>query len=278
MQAIGDIILQHKPYVVALQEMTAQHWGACMRHPVFRTYHWSEPPHGSRYFTMLGCIQPFVHIPHRLPFRASNMGRDIVIGIVAPLDGDDELPWLAIGTSHLESLDQAKMRKAQIKEGLDELESIAIRSWKETHTVEDLVFCGDTNIDEQVDGQVVPPLPWQDVWSTAHSRDPGYTFDVKRNQMMAQQDVWARSHNARLRYDRFWARLSYYEVGRCELLGTERLQDVSEPVWPSDHFGLLLELELKKSGDDALPKSSPACPSSGCTASGCTTKAACLAM
>ena len=47
---------------------------------------------------------------------------------------------LVFATSHLESLDNAKARKAQLEESL--------RAFGGAH---DVVFCGDTNIDEATD-------------------------------------------------------------------------------------------------------------------------------
>ena len=68
--------------------------------------------------------------------------------------------------------------------------------------------------------------------------------------MVKRLDGWARKNGARVRLDRFWVRLSNYRCGRCELVGTEPLAVVTTggPAegewWPSDHFGVLLTLNL----------------------------------
>ena len=65
--------------------------------------------------------------------------------------------------------------------------------------------------------------------------------------MMARLDGWARSHSARLRYDRCWVRLSNFRVVDAALIGTEPVpprQFLSTSMtWPSDHFGVMVTLE-----------------------------------
>lgn len=225
MKAIGDILESTTPHLVALQEMTAEHWQICLQHPSFSRYSWSQPPPRQRYYTMLGSSIPFTVPPERQPFRTSSMERDLLYATVK----QEQLPPLVFATSHLESLDNAQVRAAQIDESL--------RLLSRTN---DAVFCGDTNINPAADGEVGLPSPWQDAWLTLRPQEPGYTFDVQKNKMMAQHDSWARSTGARLRFDRFWVKLSSYAVTNIELLDQPLEEDAS--VWPSDHFGLLLTL------------------------------------
>eukprot|EP00931_Biecheleriopsis_adriatica_P111137 TRINITY_DN85486_c0_g1_i1.p1 TRINITY_DN85486_c0_g1~~TRINITY_DN85486_c0_g1_i1.p1 ORF type:complete len:266 (+),score=44.24 TRINITY_DN85486_c0_g1_i1:40-798(+) len=225
MQAICDIIGSKSPDLVALQEITAQHWALCREHPAMAGFTWSIPPPDQRYFTLLGSRWPFSHPPTRHEFEVTLMGRDLLYATVTP----PGLPPLVFATSHLESLDRAKVRKEQIGESLQALQHAS-----------DAVFCGDTNIDERVDGEIALPAPWRDAWLEAKPDDPGYTFDVERNGMLLQLDDWARTNHARLRFDRFWIKSSSYAVSGIELLD-ETID--GRALWPSDHFGLLLVLD-----------------------------------
>ncbi|CAE7214682.1 Ipo9 [Symbiodinium pilosum] len=234
LEAIGNIIAQKNPDLIALQEMTAEHWQECLKSEAFRRYSWSPaPPH--RYFTMLGSRLPVKTEPARHPFKASRMQRDLVTMIVEP----SGLPPLAFATSHLESLDEHEARRVQINESLTQL---AIHA--------DAVFCGDTNINEAVDGNVKLPRNWEDAWLVLKPDDPGYTFDVERNSMMSAHDGWARANKARLRFDRFWMKMSNYAATDIELLD----EPIKDGLWPSDHFGLLLTLqEWRQNRGDQKP-------------------------
>ena len=44
---------------------------------------------------------------------------------------------------------------------------------------------GDTNINEAMDGALQPPAPWEDAWVSLRPDEPGYTFDVERNVIIA---------------------------------------------------------------------------------------------
>merc|ERR1712113_355334 len=83
---------------------------------------------------------------------------------------------------------------------------------------QDAVFCGDTNINEQYDGEVQLPYPWRDAWLELRPQDGGYTFDVERNEMLASRDKWAVSNHALLRFDRFWVKLTNYNLSSITLL------------------------------------------------------------
>eukprot|EP00439_Symbiodinium_sp_Y106_P085706 s109_g29.t1 len=189
--------------------MTAEHWQECLQSESFRRYFWSSAPR-QRYFTMLGSRLPIKQEPVRHPFKASRMQRDLLMITVEP----PELPPLTFATSHLESMDEHKDRNAaarrvQIDESLSRLADYP-----------DVVFCGDTNINEAVDGNVKLPAEWEDAdaWLVLKPDDPGYTFDVERNRMMAASDGWARANNARLRFDRFWTKMTNYAATEIELL------------------------------------------------------------
>jgi hypothetical protein len=250
MHGIGDAIAEKKPHLVALQEMTLKHFEACMSHPTFQQYHWTHgimsPKAGSRYFTVIGSLRPFQTAPMRYSFSNSRMGRDLLAVATQP---DDGLPPLVFGTSHLESLDCASARAKQLREALPLLQRMASARGGEA----DVVFCGDTNINESIDGVIRLPPAWQDAWEALNrtlggSSDPGYTFDVEQNLMMASRDDWAHKNRARLRFDRFFVKLARYTISHMEIVGTQPIPDSNGfmSIWPSDHFGALLHLDEKR--------------------------------
>jgi len=175
---------------------------------------------------MIGSRLPVISEASRQPFQWSAMARDLLHMKVAP---SSQHP-LVFATTHLESLGESQARSAQIMESTESLGSSS-----------DVIICGDTNINENIDGEVQLPPPWIDAWLACRPDDPGYTFDVERNPMLAQKSSWAIRNQARLRYDRFWVKLQNYALTDIELL--DGPVDDSDTLWPSDHFGLLLTIE-----------------------------------
>mmetsp|Transcript_98236 Transcript_98236/g.256596 ORF Transcript_98236/g.256596 Transcript_98236/m.256596 type:complete len:268 (+) Transcript_98236:85-888(+) len=225
MHAIGDLIASTSPDLVALQEMTQDHWRVCLAHPAFKEFSWSQPERQG-YYTLIGSRSHFSSAPLRRPFEATLMGRDLLYATVEP----PGLPLLVFATSHLESLDRAKVRREQMLEGFGRL-----------GTAPDVVWCGDTNINEGKDGPTSLPSGWQDAWTALRPQEGGYSFDVERNEMVPLFDGWAVQNKARIRYDRFWVKSANYTLAAIEMLD----EPIDKQLWPSDHFGLLLTLEAK---------------------------------
>lgn len=244
MKAIGDIIARTEPDLIAFQEMTPAHWDLLSSHEVIKMYSWSDPPR-QRYYTLIGSRSNFdvVNTFERFPFKASRMGRDLLKVTVKPPD----LPALVFATSHLESLDEYQARRRQIQESLD----------GHLKDAEDAIFCGDTNVNDALDGDVLLPKGWKDAWLVLRPEDEGFTFDVERNSMVAEMDDWAFKNQARLRYDRFWIKVSNYAPVAIELLD----EQIEEKLWPSDHFAVLLSMEEWRQhyGDQSQQKSQREC-------------------
>mmetsp|Transcript_100899 Transcript_100899/g.261134 ORF Transcript_100899/g.261134 Transcript_100899/m.261134 type:complete len:257 (-) Transcript_100899:59-829(-) len=227
MHAIGDILASRQPDLIAFQEMTDEHWRACRSHPAFASYSWSDAARpAARYYTLIGSRLPVISQASRRPFQRSSMGRDLLHLKV----GRPSEPPLVFATTHLESLDESQSRREQMEESFAALSSSP-----------DAVICGDTNINEAIDGVVALPRSWTDAWLALRPDDPGYTFDFTHNSMLAQKDSWAARNQARLRYDRFWVKLQSYTIADIELLASP-VHGMGK-LWPSDHFGLLLTLD-----------------------------------
>ncbi|KAG2300952.1 hypothetical protein Bca52824_037424 [Brassica carinata] len=115
-----------------------------------------------------------------------------------------------------------------------------------------VVFGGDINWDDKLDGKFPLPEKWVDVWEALKPGDPGFTYDTKANPMLSGNRALQK------RLDRFFCRLDDYKVGGVEMVGKEAIPGLSSyvkekrvrgdvkklelPVLPSDHFGLLLTL------------------------------------
>ena len=250
MRAIGDLIAHHAPHVVALQEVTDEHWAELTAHPSLAAYDWSPRPEGASYYTMIGSLTAWskLHQPHRVTYTNTGMGRDLLSAIVR----SDGQPPLVLGTSHLESLNMVRARSEQIAELTGWLNELGEGST-------DVVMCGDTNVasgslkGQAVDEPVSLGVGWRDAWEAVGGQDGGYTFDAQTNRMVHRLDGWARVNMARLRFDRFWTLLYRYECVGVEMIGTSPLasdgdaEAVGEEIWPSDHFGVLLTMAVRPS-------------------------------
>lgn len=175
-----------------------------------------------------------------LPTR---MGRSLLFAECAA-----RYPGLFVATVHLESLSSAAVRKQQLQVAAAVLERYPTS-----------VICGDFNFDDtQTWGdwqrqrpQLAPEalennvlrdvLPsFCDAWRFVHPSEPGKTFDGEAN------PICVRDRFERMRYDRVLASTSGgLEPTAAELLGTTDIECQQAALKPSDHFGLLVDLDIK---------------------------------
>ncbi|CAN1326593.1 Tyrosyl-DNA phosphodiesterase 2, partial [Linum perenne] len=250
MRAIGSLIQLHSPDIICLQEVTPDIYDIFQRSNWWKTYRCSlssADASSSAYFCMQLSKLPVKSFNIR-PFRNSIMGRELC---TAELKVDGNKP-LVVATSHLESpcpgppkWDQmfSKERVVQANEAIDFL--------KENQNV---IFCGDMNWDDKLDGQFPLPSGWVDVWTELKAGDNGYTYDTKSNQMLTG------NRTLQKRLDRFLCSLRDFKVSSIEMVGKEAIPGLSYtkekkvrhevkklelPVLPSDHYGLLLTLSAR---------------------------------
>ena len=158
-----------------------------------------------------------------------------------------------VATSHLESpcpcpcpgpptWDQmySKERVKQANEAVDFLN-------KNPNTI----FCGDMNWEDELDGEFPLPDGWIDAWTKLNLTDVGWTFDTKANPMISANQILQK------RIDRFLISARDFKVESINMVGTERIPEVMYmkqkedgtelelPVFPSDHFGLLLTISAR---------------------------------
>ncbi|KAJ0964751.1 hypothetical protein J5N97_025889 [Dioscorea zingiberensis] len=163
------------------------------------------------------------------PFLKSSMGREIC---AAEIDvGSNKT--LVVATSHLESLPpNSEKRVFQAKEALRFLEQFP-----------NVIFGGDMNWDEYTDDDFPLGGDWTDAWAKLKG-EPGWTYDTKSNTMLKG------NRPLQKRLDRFICKLEDFRMMNVEMIGNEAIPDLSYrknqkmvlPVFPSDHYGLILTI------------------------------------
>ena len=178
------------------------------------------------------------------PFSNSDMGRELCM---AEIEVRGKL--LIVATSHLESPCRgggkkwqmnSEARVAQAKESLNYLKKFP-----------NVVFCGDLNWIEDLDGPFPLPDGWIDPWTELRPRENGWTYDTMSNLMLCA------SKPVQARLNRFVCNLRDFKLGAIDMIGTEaipglsflkerwagnRIHKLVLPVWLSDHYGLVLKI------------------------------------
>lgn len=250
MKALGDLIEQHQPHFICFQEVTPNIYEIFRHSSWWAKYKCSvSPEHAMRraYFCMQLSRLPIEDF-RRKPYANSIMGRELCIAEVDAGMGKQ----LVVATTHLESpcpappkWDQmySAERVFQAKESLNLLKNLP-----------NVVFGGDMNWDDKLDG--APPLPdgWSDVWVKLRPGQDGWTYDTKSNQMLTGNRLLQK------RLDRIFCHFQDFEVESIDMIGTNPIPGLSHkkekktrgqsqiltlPVLPSDHYGLLLKLRPK---------------------------------
>ncbi|ONK74941.1 uncharacterized protein A4U43_C03F11680 [Asparagus officinalis] len=248
MKALGDLIQQHLPDLICFQEVTPDIYGIFQKSKWWRMYKCSvsqEVATMRPYFCMQMSKLP-VRSFRCKPFDNSKMGRELCM---AEIDiGENKK--LVVATSHLESpcpgppkWDQmySKERVTQAKESIGILKQFP-----------NVIFGGDMNWDDKLDGAFPLNNGWVDAWTELRAEENGWTYDTKSNQMLTG------NRTLQKRLDRFLCSLSDFKIDSIEMIGKEAIPGVyyckekkvrkevkmlELPVLPSDHYGLLLTIK-----------------------------------
>ncbi|XP_044460664.1 uncharacterized protein LOC123192249 [Mangifera indica] len=247
MKAIGDLIQLHSPELICFQEVTPNIYDIIRQSSWWTVYQCSvsnEMVESRPYFCMQLSKLPVKAFSCK-PFRNSIMGRELCIAEVKVQDEKS----LVVATSHLESpcpgpptWDQmfSKERVEQAREAINLLEKN-----------QNVIFCGDMNWDDKLDGQFPFPEGWVDAWTELRPGENGWTYDTKSNQMLSG------NRTLQKRLDRFICNLCDFKISRIDMIGMEAIPGLSYfkekkvkkeikklelPVLPSDHYGLLLTI------------------------------------
>lgn len=247
MKAIGDLIQLHSPEVICFQEVTPN------LYDIFRQSSWWEiyrcsvsykMANSRPYFCMLLSKLPVKFLSCK-PFSNSIMGRELC---VAEVEVQSNQP-LVVATSHLESPSPGPPKWDQMysKERIEQAKE-AVNFLKENPNV---VFGGDMNWDDKLDGQFPLPDGWVDAWQELRPGENGWTYDTKSNLMLAG------NRTLQKRLDRFICNLRDFKISGIDMIGMDAIPGLSYnkdkkvkketrtlelPVLPSDHYGLLLTI------------------------------------
>lgn len=179
------------------------------------------------------------------PFRNTVMGRELCISEVE-VPGDKPL---VVATSHLESPCPGPPKWDQMysRERVDQAKK-AIMLLEDYPNV---IFGGDMNWDDKLDGQFPYPDGWVDAWTELKPGENGWTYDTKSNQMLTG------NRTLQKRLDRFICCLRDFKISKIDMIGKEAIPGLVHskekkvrgevkilelPVLPSDHYGLVLTI------------------------------------
>jgi tyrosyl-DNA phosphodiesterase 2 len=181
-------------------------------------------------------------IASRLPTRATRsrqlpgqQGRTVLITHVELGPGER----LCVATTHMESfLEDGPIRAAQLDAIFAEL---AVE--RDDPEVVATVFCGDLNFGdgEQPDSAHLDP-EFVDLWTTLRPDDPGYTWNIERSEM-ARQGSFVGEPSRRI--DRILLRSNGWRPKAIEIIGDQPVEPGDRSLFPSDHFGLIGEIERR---------------------------------
>jgi tyrosyl-DNA phosphodiesterase 2 len=208
--------------VIALQEVTPRFLSALLEARWVRAaYSVSRSKLiDTRYDVVMLSRLPVRHfVPHQI---TSDMGRKLHALTIDTTRGS-----LVIAGIHLESMrERTPTRLKQIEECTPILSRAHASIW-----------VGDFNAAPSSEEDEAIRTAFRDAWDELHEA-PGYTRDTTRNAMLAK--VKADRHQ---RIDRVFVRGEGFQPVRVHMLGTAPLPDTDGQVFPSDHFGLLAEIE-----------------------------------
>lgn len=255
-RALLQELLAAAPDVACLQEVLPSFATSLRECPELRGSYDISPQDVSPYGCLLlvRCDLQASFFEKQLP---TNMARRFVY---ATCKG--RCPGLLVITGHFESLNSPQVRKQQLQVAAKMLRGQA-RS----------VLCGDFNFDDtktwgdwRQSSPAVPPeklenhvlqevLPeFADTWREARPEEPGHTFDGTLNPACCHDP------EERMRYDRILASRRGLTTTAASLLGTEVMRGCEDMgLRPSDHFGLLVDLEVIARGEEEASNGRSSC-------------------
>jgi len=139
---------------------------------------------------------------------------------------------MSISTVHLESMEQSADLRAEQLGAIFPL----LANSDSSVLMGDLNFCSSAeNENRNIDAT------YCDSWEIMRPGEPGYTMDSSTNRMLSINT--ARENLSRIDRILFRQQDSKWALKKITLLGTSPITESDTNIFPSDHFGLLGELE-----------------------------------
>jgi endonuclease/exonuclease/phosphatase family metal-dependent hydrolase len=222
-RAVLSILEREKPDVIALEEVTQPFLDALLEEPwirkAYRVSRTRLDPTVRYDVVMLSRLPVVRFTTHTL---TSDMGRKLHAVELRTTAGT-----VTVAGIHLESMRQmTPTRLVQIDECLPVLCRANTAIW-----------LGDFNAAPASAEDQRIRRAFRDAWDELIS-DPGYTRDTTQNAMLAKV-----KDDRHQRIDRIFVKSEAFEPCAIRMLGTEPIEGTEGQVFPSDHFGLLAELE-----------------------------------
>ena len=231
MEALGQIVQELEPSILAFQEVTLKNLALLRNQPWFSRYHLIPPDisnevdHSVVILSVFTVDRWFDHPFKKAPYT----NRKIV---TAELKNAVSSPKFVIGVTHLvHGRRNTLQRELQLKETLQVLSRY-----------DNVCVMGDMNIKSgkgEVDGVVVLPSSWIDGWLSlpGNTEGNGYTFDQSKNPFAPPE----RGGIATIaRFDRVFCKLSDFKVKEMRIVGDKLTKST---IVPSDHYGLFTVIE-----------------------------------
>lgn len=226
--ALLSLARDYAPDIIGLQEVTPRLLTKILEADWVREHYFLSDTTGTSvtpYGTML--LSRFPLRAQRLYPLPSGMHRQMVTAEVH-LNGQ----ILQVANVHLESKKHnASMRAAQLRGALKLLEHA-----RHCLLVGDFNFCSSWPEENSV-----LPAEYQDLWPALRPEEPGYTVDTEVNLMRLLQKDKRKAN----RFDRILlrGRAPGWQARSIELIGIDPISPQYVDVFPSDHFGLVADLQ-----------------------------------
>ena len=233
MEALGQIVQELEPDILAFQEVTLENLALLRNQPWFSRYHLIPPDisnevdHSVVILSVFPVDKWFAHPFKKAPYT----NRKIV---TAELKNAVSSPKFVIGVTHLvHGRRNTLQRELQLKETLQVLSPY-----------DNVCVMGDMNIKSgrtEVDGVVVLPSSWIDTWLSlpGNTDSNGYTCGQSKNPFVALQRS-GKAGNLEARCDRVFCKLSDFKVKEMRIAGDKLTKS---KIVPSDHYGLFTVIE-----------------------------------
>ena len=233
MEALGQIVQELEPDIVAFQEVTLENLAVLQEQRWFSRYN-LIPPDAKKQGTistenyMLSLYPVKKWFIHVYPYKNSDSQL-----VVAETESavSSSIKFVIAGT-HLAHAEKTRIRELQLKETL-----------KVLSPYENVCVMGDLNIEDRVDGDIVLPSSWIDAWLSlpGNTNSNGLTWDRSKTPFASviKKTVNTTSYKARL--DRVLCRLSDFKVKEMRVVGDKLTKS---GILPSDHFGVFTVIEL----------------------------------